>query len=196
MLDLAIISDQMLVLEPRQVVRFDHSSGSWKQLDVAELNAPPIRDPRGRMKIQQDKLSVFLPGATCRGTWQPLSVVCDPVSADFTLGTAQVHFTPGRNTIEGDRAPGLEGWGDFIPCEQNPAREQGERQKTLASGTGGMDSNDTVTLFDGATPISEAAEFPGPVTALWPSPEGALAVVLNLSTKQYVAYALAVDCGR
>jgi len=40
------------------------------------------------------------------------------------------------------------------------------------------------------------AEFPGPVTALWPAGGGAMAIVRNAATGQYQAYAVTVACGR
>jgi hypothetical protein len=185
MLDLAVLGDQMLVLEPQRLVRYERSEGRWVQKESAQITAPPVRDPRARMEIEQEKVSVFLPGTVCRGTWQPLNLLCETGTADFMLGGAQVHFTPGRNTLEGEYRTSLEGIGDAIPvCGE----------KVLASGSGGMDSEDTITLFDGAARISEAAEVPGPVTALWPATNGAVAIVLNLSTRQYAAYALSVDC--
>jgi hypothetical protein len=185
MLDLVVVGDQMLILEPQRLVRYERSEGRWVQKEFAPLTAPPVRDPRARMEVEQEKVSVFLSGTLCRGTWQPLTLVCQAGTADFTLGGAQVHFTPRRNTLEGEPRPSLEGVGDAIPVCGG---------KVLASGDGGMDSEDTITLFDGAARISEAAELPGPVTALWPATDGALAIVLNLSTRQYAAYALSVDC--
>ena len=47
--------------------------------------------------------------------------------------------------------------------------------------------------------VSEAVDFPGPVTALWPSTMGnggVLAVVHDLSSKRYAAYLLTLDCSR
>jgi hypothetical protein len=184
-LDLVVVGDQMLVLEPQRLVRYERSEGRWVQKESVQITTPPVRDPRARMEIEQEKVSVFLPGTVCRGTWQPLNLLCEAGTADFTLGGAHVHFTPGRNTLEGEYRTSLESVGDAIPVCGG---------KVLASGNGGMDSEDTITLFDGAARVSEAAELPGPVTALWPASDGAVAIVLNLSTKQYAAYALSVDC--
>ena len=39
-------------------------------------------------------------------------------------------------------------------------------------------------------------EVPGPVTAIWPAGNAALAVVRNKDTNRYEAYSIAVDCGR
>jgi hypothetical protein len=44
--------------------------------------------------------------------------------------------------------------------------------------------------------LSDPGEFLGPVTALWPTKDGALVVARNISTGRYEAYSIAVDCGR
>jgi hypothetical protein len=46
--------------------------------------------------------------------------------------------------------------------------------------------------------VGPAAEFPGPVTALWPSAEGrsAIAVAKNLKTGRFDAFELAITCGQ
>lgn len=186
-LDLTVNADQMLVLGPKQLTRYERSAGRWLQKESAPLAVRPVRDPRGRLEVEQDRVTAFFPGATCRGTWQPMNIACQAVTSDFILGPAQVHFTPGRNTLEGVRGLSLERLGEAIPACGD---------KVLASENGSMESEDTIALFDGATPISDAVKLPGPVTALWPAPDGALAVVLNVTTKQYAAYALSVDCGR
>lgn len=186
-LDLAIISDHMLVLQPQRLVVYDRGPGGWIQQQGTELNVPPVRDPRGRIELDEQKLTLFFPGATCGGTWQPLDLACEAVTSDFSVGTAKFHFTPGRNTIQDARGRELDDSRDSIPACGG---------ETLASGTGAMDSDDTITLFERSTPVSEAVDLPGPVTALWPAPEGALAVVQVLPAKQYEAYSLSVDCGR
>ena len=49
-----------------------------------------------------------------------------------------------------------------------------------------------------ALTISQPVEFDGPVTALWPAPDGksASAVVRNLKTGQYEAYTLSISCSQ
>jgi hypothetical protein len=180
-LDVLASGSQLLVLEPDRLTRYELLESKWTAAESAPLAAPPVRDPRGRIEIAADSVVVFLPGATCRGAIQPLNFHCEPVSSDFTLDRTPVHFTPGRNTIE------PADFGDTVTiC---PGR-------SLASGKGGPNAPDTIAMFDGATPVSETLDFPGPVTALWPATGGALAVVRNLKTKRYAAYSLSVACGR
>ena len=169
-LDLAITGDRMLILTPDRILRRDK-----ERIEATPIPAPPVRDPRGRMEASAETVNIFVPGVTCRGTQQPFKIVCEPLSAEFMLDGAAVRFTPGRNTLEGAR---------------------GETVAVCAGKQLTSPADDTVVLYDGPTAISEAVELPGPITALWPSTGGALAVIRNPSTKRYAAYALAVDCGR
>ncbi len=169
-LDLAVVGDTMLLLEPSAIASYERRGGNWTKLESVPIDAPPIRDPRGRMEIEGPDLRLFFPGATCRGTTQPVKLNCEAVNSDFTLNGAPVHFTPGRNTIEG--AP-----------------------EAVAVCGGSIDASDTIAFYRGTTLAAEPLPVPGPVTALWPMAEGALAVVHNLSTRQYNAYAISVDCG-
>lgn len=44
--------------------------------------------------------------------------------------------------------------------------------------------------------VTEPLELPGPVTALWPSQGGAIAIVKNQGTGNYAAYSIHLDCAR
>ena len=180
-LDVAFPENAMVVLDAEGLARYERPNGRWERAENAPLPVPVIRDLRGRLEIAGASLNAYLPGLTCRGGWRPLRAACEPASAPFTLEGAAVRFTPGRNTLEGRAA------GDAL-------RACGTRQ--LAPGDGEMDAEDNVALYEGGTAVSDPVELPGPVTALWPAPGGALAVARNLATGKYAAYALAFDCGR
>jgi hypothetical protein len=47
-----------------------------------------------------------------------------------------------------------------------------------------------------AAPLSAPLPMPGPVTALWPAPEGVLAVTRDPSMERYAAYLVTLVCGR
>ena len=86
----------------------------------------------------------------------------------------------------------FEGWGDLA------AANSCGKPQVIATGTGDA-GPDSAALFELAnrapSRVSEPAEFPGPVTALWPAPGGAVAVV-RLPSNKYAAFSLTVDCGR
>jgi hypothetical protein len=186
-LDLLPAGGRMYVLEPEALVQYERQSDHWQPVESSYLVAPPQRDPRGRIEMMGEMIAVFLPGATCRGTGEPMKLTCEPTATDFMLNGAPVHFTPGRNMIEGQSMAAPPETGDAVAVCGG---------KLLASGADGPDVPDIVRLFDGPAIISEPVEFSGPVTALWPLSRGALAVSRNLKTMQYEAYVLTPDCGR
>src|SRR5713101_4126981 len=67
-LDLAVLGDQMLVLDSEGVKRYERRAGKWERAEAA-IVAGSVRDPRGRLEMAGDSIAVHLPGATCRGNW-------------------------------------------------------------------------------------------------------------------------------
>jgi hypothetical protein len=216
-LDVALIADFMFVLDTSGVSRYERREGTWDRVGV--LPAPStVRDPRGRLGLEGDSLTIQLPGTTCRGTWNPsVSLHCDEGSL----------LTPARNTLESEAMPPnfsnartkdvlllaemdgrthvydssgkpaavFEGWGsDFVAIQSGCAANR------IAATSANPSDADSIALYDvvnnAPVRLSDPAEFPGPVTALWPAKDGALAVAQNISTGRYEAYSIAVDCGR
>jgi hypothetical protein len=217
-LDVALVADFMFVLDTSGVSRYERREGQWDRVGVLQA-ASPVRDPRGRLSLEGDSLTIQLPGTTCRGTWNPsLSLSCD---AGSTLTAARntlesdvtpAHFSSARTTdvlllAEMDErthvydssqktAAAFEGWGsDFVALEGGCAAN-----RIAATSASYGDAADSIALYDvvnnAPVRLSDPAEFPGPVTALWPTKDGALAVARNISTGRYEAYSIAVDCGR
>jgi hypothetical protein len=202
----------MLVLDTGGVSLYNRNVGKWERAAAAPIPTN-VRDPRGRMEVAGDILTVQLPGLTCRGS----AKLATPVRCE-----EGGRFTADRNTlapvevfsivdIGGDTllaeldgrahiynaahaAQGvLDGWGsDFVPLAGCGGRH------ILATGAGDQHSADSVTLYDlvnrVALRVSDPLEFAGPVTALWPAGEGALAVVRHLGTGKYAAYNLTLNC--
>jgi hypothetical protein len=100
-LDIFSAGDQMLVLSPTRVLDLKRVSGNWEIADSVSLDAQPSRDPRGRLAIAGDTLTVFLPGLTCTGAWSPaLELSCARNSGEFQIEGEQFRFTSGENTLE------------------------------------------------------------------------------------------------
>lgn len=185
LLDLAIQGETMLALEPGRVVRYQRIAGSWTQAAEAPVPALKLRDPRGRLAWDVDQVSVYLPGASCHGPAGTLALNCNPNTEDFSHNGATVHFVPARNELAGERR--WNGAGEAVQCGG----------RWLASAETSPSEYDSVALFSAnGKRVSESLELPGPVTALWPAPEGALAVVRLLTGDLYAAYALTTDCRR
>jgi hypothetical protein len=163
-----------------------------------------VRDPRGRIEIAGDSLAVHLPGATCRGTWQPmLALNCE----------AGAMFAAARNTLASGAFSEARFGNEWLVAEQDgrthvydidkkplavfdewgsdfAAVAACDKPRILAESSG------SVALYDvvNHAPVraSDPVDLPGPVTALWP----ALAIVKNATTGRYEAYSLTVDCAR
>jgi hypothetical protein len=215
-LDVALVADFMLVLDTAGVSRYERREGQWDRVGVLPA-ASSVRDPRGKLDLEGDSLTVQLPGTTCRGTWNPsVSLHCDAggmlTAGRNTLEPEPAHFSEARTKdvlllaemdgrthmydSAGKHAGSFEGWGtDFVAIQSGCAAN-----RIMAASASYEDSSDSIALYDvvnnAAVRFSDPAELPGPVTALWPVKDGALAVVRNVSTRRYEAYSIAVDCGR
>jgi hypothetical protein len=178
-LDVSEQGNRIFVLHTDKVAVWERDTG--RLVETAEISAPPVRDPRGRLVIADNALEAYLPGATCRGSLQPLTLSCDNSTGDFPDEGTMVHFTPGRNTIS--------------PVVRDDMVTMCPGKVLVA------ERDDALVLRKGDTQISETVELGGVVTALWqaalsPGGGGALAVARNSKTRQYAAYLLSVDCGR
>jgi hypothetical protein len=93
----------------------------------------------------------------------------------------------------------FEGWGSDIAALQTGC---GSGWQILATRAGELTQADTVQAYSlrgrEAVEAGAPAEFPGPVTALWPSAAGhtALAVARDLKTGNYEAFTLSISCDR
>jgi hypothetical protein len=96
----------------------------------------------------------------------------------------------------------LTGWGSDIAAVESGCRNE---RVALASRPADVNDSDAIQAYDispsavqPAEVISDPVPFPGPVTALWPSPEPnqATAIARNLETGRYAAYSLAITCDR
>jgi hypothetical protein len=211
-LDVAMGGHAMFVLDTLGVARYERRERQ------GVMEAPSNgRDPRGRLELEGESVTVHLPGVTCRGTWNPPAALHCEAGGVLTAGrnTLQsdawpAHFsyaranggqllaeTDGRTHVydsSGKSIAAFPGWGsDFAAVEGGCAAH-----RILASST--SDSTDSIALYDvvnnAPSRLSDPVEFSGPVTALWPAKDGAVAVVRNLVTGRYEAYFVAVDCGR
>jgi hypothetical protein len=219
-LDMAILADQMILLDSTRMDRYERNGAKWELKETAPIAPMNVRDPRGRLLVSGDSLTVELPGLACQGTWKPmLTVQCDEggsFSADRNTtdlhdghppffnaadinGQRVVAEVDGRTHVydaSNNTAGSFDGWGsDFVSLKDSCGG-------SYVAATAPVDrkSADSIALYsviDGAPfRVSDPTEFPGPVTALWPAGTGAMTVVRNLSTGNYAAYALSVDCGR
>jgi hypothetical protein len=201
------------------------ADGKWDATDAFSLEALlPSRDPRGKLEISNDTATAFLPGGTCAGKWTPsFQWTCTNTPGGFQIDGEQIHFTPGQNTVEtaaGNRIFSLAGIGDVrVMAEVDGSVRVSKGDQPLSVPDWGSDiasltsrclpnpailstsstAQESVTAYDIASSppraLTEPLSVPGPVTALWPTPAGALAVVHESQTGQYAAYLVSLDCG-
>lgn len=220
-LDLTLLDDQLLLLDTARIARYERNTAKWELKESYTLPQPVnVRDPRGRLEISGESLSAEVPGLSCKGTWKPaLNIQCEdggrfsPYRNTIDLHDGHAPFfqsaeigpdyliaeTDGRTHIydgSNNSAGAFDDWGaDFVPVADSCRGSY-----VAAASPADRKSADSVALYAlvNRTParVSDLLELPGPVTALWPLGAGAMAVVRNLSTGSYAAYALSMDCGR
>ena len=222
-LDLVRADDRMYVLTQSQITALANADGRWQPVAAASVPAPPVRDPRGRLLLEDGQLTALLPGLTCRASAeQPLAPRCEDAAASFPLAGVDVRWTPGRNTLEAN------GWPAFFHAARirdtflvtaADGRALLFDEKRSAAGTlapwnasdlAAVDApcapQHLLALRDASTlqvydlagrQMIEAGEpepLAGSLTALWPAAGGALAVVRDAATSQYAAYHVTVAC--
>jgi hypothetical protein len=99
-LDLVTIDEEMLVLSASDVTRYRRTPAGWERAESRPV-PPAGRDPRGRMMISGESITIFLPGGTCQGQRKSsLQWNCEETQTEFLLDGENVRFTPGGNTLE------------------------------------------------------------------------------------------------
>jgi len=216
-LDVAVLPDSLRVLDTAGLALYERRTGKWDRTVAVEL--PVVnRDPRGRLEMNGDSVTVHEPGVTCtvpikmtappqceqggrfkaeRNTqdlqdWRGEFFASTELGSDTLLAgiDGRIHIHDAAHSPQAV----FDGGSDFALIAACGGRH------IALTGTGDAASPDSIALYDlvNRTPVrvSEPIEFSGPVTALWPAGEGAVAIVRNLSTGKYGAYSLTLDCGR
>ena len=228
-LDVLPLDGKLLVLDRSGLSVQEKRESGWVRTGVVKIDAPPVRDPRGRIVAEGTSLSVYLPGATCHGRFEPaLELTCTDQPESLTLASEAVHFVTGRNTLDSA------GWNGYYSIAR---REDGNRVRYLVAeidgrtrlydtnhqplgvveglsgdwigvcgdrlfGARSAERSGAVAVALYAVPerkaiaITESAEFLSAVTALWPAPGGAIAIVRDSGNGNYAAYGFHFDCPR
>ncbi len=100
-LDAAVAGDSVIVLTPAALIR----TAPLQSAPLPATKAGP-RDPRGRLRVLGAAIHANLPGVTCSGTVEPLSVSCKPGDEPWTVDSAGralllANFAAGRNYFDG-----------------------------------------------------------------------------------------------
>jgi hypothetical protein len=217
-LDIAVLPDSMLVLDTVGLARYERRAGKWDRAAAIEMPLM-VRDPRGRLETNGDSATINEPGVTCTVpiTLTIASPQCEQGGRfKAERNTQDLHDWRGEFFASAELGndtllAGLDGHIHIHDAAHTPQAtfDGGSDLAVIAAcggrhialtGTGDATSPDSIALYDlvNRTParVSEPVEFSGPVTALWPAGDGAVAIARNLSTGKYAAYSLTLDCGR
>lgn len=101
MLDVAVTGDDVIVLEPREVEIRRSGETADRGRDAAPLPLPRDRvwprDVRGRLRVSDSAISVFLPAVFCNGRPRPLSITCSESESSWPLGLDNTGIVGNRN---------------------------------------------------------------------------------------------------
>ena len=150
-------NQNLLVLEPSQLVLYSMDSGQWRPrqtLGIPHQNPWP-RDLRGRLEVHSGEINVFFPGARCSGKISPPSLDCRSSDDPWPIGEGLVaFFSPRRNFFNGLLA-GSSAGASMPPFFSGATWQNGDQHVWLFTGT---DGHTRLFQTDLATP---AATFNG-----------------------------------
>lgn len=148
----------LVVLEPDQLVFYVNDSGQWHGRYTLFINhaQPWPRDLRGRLKVANGQITVFLPGTLCTGAISPPSLDCRPSDDPWQLdqGPLVAFYSPRRNFFTGILA-GAGGGASVVPFFSGATLTENDQRAWVFAGTDGrvrLYQNDLSTpaaLFNG-----------------------------------------------
>lgn len=106
-LDLALIESEMLVLEPARVACYRRKDERWEMRQSLPLpeRLASSRDARGRLILDKESFSVYLPGLFCTGSAGSLSMECKPREARWPFEFGSAELAKGRNFFSPKNLP-------------------------------------------------------------------------------------------
>jgi hypothetical protein len=99
-LDVAVFGEGLLVLTPTALIRT-----APRQSAPIAVTKPLPRDIRGRLRLHGETVHVYLPGTSCSGTVEPLTLSCRASEEPWPIESGQAlllaGFTGNRNYFDG-----------------------------------------------------------------------------------------------
>jgi hypothetical protein len=98
-LDVAAIGERLLVLDPDGVTLYQQTSSSWQRVQARPVAPARVwpRDLRGRLRVEGESFDAFLPGVTCSGPVNLLSVSCVEGQRPWPVGVENTGIDATRN---------------------------------------------------------------------------------------------------
>jgi hypothetical protein len=148
----------LVVLEPDQLALYINDNGQWRGRYTLFINhaQPWPRDLRGRLKVNNGQITVFLPGTLCTGAISPPSLECRPSDDPWQLDQGQLvaFYSPRRNFFTGILS-GSSGGASVVAFFSGATWPAGDQRQWVFVGTDGrvrLYQNDLSTpaaLFNG-----------------------------------------------
>jgi len=208
-LDAAVVSGRLFVLDVTAVTLFEQKEGAWRVLQSRPLQPPPAwpRDPRGQIRVEGDRLDLFLPGTSCTGRAGSLEISCVERQQAWPIGVDNNGLEPGRNYFRAssgavffNSAPlGASATDDAIGL--SAACAEGSYVVAVSPSARG-DAGDLLRLsrvVDGRlVQAGSPLVLPGVLTALWAQDDHTSAVVVthDVIARRYDAFDASISCSR
>jgi hypothetical protein len=130
----------LVVLEPSQLALYTNDSGQWRgryTLFISHAQPWP-RDLRGRLKVNNGQITVFLPGTLCTGAVSPPSLDCRSSDDPWQLDQGQLvaFYSPRRNFFTGILS-GSSGGASVVPFFSGATWASGDQKQWAFAGTDG-----------------------------------------------------------
>lgn len=148
----------LVVLEPDQLVLYVYDSGQWRGRYTLFINHPQPwpRDLRGRLKVNNGQITAFLPGTTCTGAISPPSLECRPSDDPWQLDQGQlVAFYSARRNFFTGILSGSSGGASVVSFFSGATWPAADQKAWVFSGTDGRarlyqnDLSAPAALFNG-----------------------------------------------
>lgn len=106
-LDVAAAGSRLAVLDPTALSLYERVANGWRAVAASPITSsrPWPRDVRGRVRIDGGAVEAFLPGVTCHGRLEPLSVACAGDQRPWPIAIDNMGIAPGRNHFTIPDAP-------------------------------------------------------------------------------------------
>ena len=98
-LDVANLGDRLLLLDATAVTLYRQGGQGWQPMSSRPLPIAHVwpRDLRGRLRVDEDRFGVFLPGVACAGRLDQLTLECAESRQPWPLGIENSGLDPTRN---------------------------------------------------------------------------------------------------
>jgi hypothetical protein len=133
-------NQNLVVLEPSQLVLYANDSGQWRERNTMSIthSQPWPRDLRGRLQVNGFQVTAYLPGTLCTGSLSPPSLDCRSGDDPWPLAPGQlVAFFSGRRNFFNGILSGPNAGASVAPFFSGATWPGSNQRQWLFAGTDG-----------------------------------------------------------